>query len=173
MQTAYALFPSAARAGELYDGGPVDIVTRTASVAVPFGSFVVKAAGDGNIALPSAAAGASSVIEGIVMLSQATQSGLAGDGVTPGVEATKPSNVLRKGRIWVNCETSFNPDSDTLFVRYTANGALVPGSVRKDADSGKADELGASGYGVAYTALNTLTSAGVLALDVVIPSTVR
>ena len=114
------------------------------------------------------------MIEGVALYSQFTQSGLAGDGVAPGVEAGKPINVLQKGRVWVYCETSFNPDSDTLFVRYTANGAgLVPGQVRKDADGGKADELGANGYLVGYKALNTLAAAGFLALDLNLPSTVR
>ena len=174
MQLSYAITPSAARAGLLYDIGATDIVTRTASVALPFGSFVVKAAGDGNIALPSAAPNAiSSVIEGVVIFDMDTQSGLAGDGVTPGVEATKPSNILQRGRIWVYCETAFNPDADTLYVRYTANGALVPGNVRKDTDGGKAAQLGASGFLVGYKALNTLTAAGFLALDINVMETVR
>ncbi len=174
MQTAYNALPPTARAGLLYDSSAnTDIVTRVGAVLLPFGSFLVKAAGDDNVALPSAAASASSVVEGVVVYDQDTQSGLAGDGIVPGVEIGKPVNTLQKGRIWVYCETAFNPDSDTLFLRYTANGALVPGNVRNDADSGKADELGASGYNVAYKALNTLTGAGFLALDLNIPAVVR
>jgi hypothetical protein len=176
MQLTYNLFPGSARAGLLYDLAlGADIVTRTAAAqAVPFGSFLVKDTGDGNVLLPSAAPSASSFIEGVAVYSQFTQSGLAGDGVTPGVEAGKPINVLRKGRIWVYCETSFNPDTDTLYVRYTANGAgLVPGQVRKDTDGGKAAQLGVSGWLVSYEALNTLTAAGYLALDLDIPATVR
>jgi hypothetical protein len=174
MQTAYALNPEGARTGMLYDGGEHDIVTRISAVAQPFGTFVIKTAGDGLVAKVAAVAGATSVLEGVVVYSQSIQSGLAGDGVTPAVEAGKPINILRKGRIWVYCETDFNPDTDTLFVRFTANGAgKIVGQVRKDADTGKGDELGASGYGVAYTALNTLTAAGFLALDINLPSTVR
>ena len=175
MQTAYNLNPPAARSGQLYDvSGNYDIATRVSSVAAPFGSFMVKDTGDDNVKLPSASASSSSVIDGVVVYSAFTQSGLAGDGVTPGVEAGKPINMLRKGRIWVYCETAFNPDSDTLFVRYTANGAgKVVGQVRNDSDGGKADELGANGFLVAYQALNTLTGAGFLLLDLNIPSTVR
>ncbi len=135
---------------------------------------MVKAAGDNIVALPSAAANAiSSVIEGVAVYTQDTESGLTGDGVTPGYEAKRPINTLQKGRIWVYCETAFNPDSDVVYVRYTANSTLVPGNVRNDADGGKADELGAGGYGVAYKALNTLTGAGFLALDLNIPAVVR
>jgi hypothetical protein len=175
MQTAYNFFPGAAVSGMLYDAaGSVDIVTRVAAVAIPFGNFVVKAAGDDNVALPSASASASSVIEGVAVYTQDTQSGLAGDGVAPAYPIGRPINTLQEGRIWVYCETAFNPDSDTLYVRYTANGAgKVPGQVRNDTDSGKADELGVSGYGVAYKALNTLTAAGFLALDINLPSQVR
>ena len=54
MQTNYSLFPGVARAGSLYDVGPKDVVTRTSSAAIPFGSFVVKDIGDGNVLLPSA-----------------------------------------------------------------------------------------------------------------------
>ncbi len=174
MQLAYSLTPPTARAGLLYDADSGrDIVTRVSASAVTFGAFVVKAAGDDNVALPSAAASSTSVVEGVAVYTQDTQSGLAGDGVTPGYEAKRPINTLQKGRIWVYCETAFNPDSDTLFLRFTANGALVPGNVRNDADSGKADELGANGYLVAYKALNTLTGAGFLALDLNIPAVVR
>ncbi len=175
MQTSYPTTPPFARAGLLYDASSsTDIVTRVSAAAVPFGRFMVKAAGDDIVALPSAAANStSSVIEGVAVYTQDTESGLTGDGVTPGYEAKRPINTLQKGRIWVYCETAFNPDSDTLFLRYTANGALVPGNVRNDADSGKADELGASGYNVAYKALNTLTGAGFLALDLNIPAVVR
>ncbi len=176
MQTSYPLIPPLARAGLLYDASSsTDIVTRVSAAAVPFGRFLVKAAGDNIVALPSAAANAiSSMIEGVAVYTQDTESGLTGDGVTPGYEAKRPINTLQKGRIWVYCETAFNPDSDVAYVRYTANGAgLDVGQVRNDADGGKADELGAGGYGVAYKALNTLTGAGFLALDLNIPAVVR
>lgn len=175
MQLTYNATPPSARAGLLYDASSArDIVSRVAaSQAITFGAFVVKDTGDDNVKLPSAASGASSVVEGVAVYTAFTQSGLAGDGVTPGYEAGRVLNVLQKGRVWVYCETAFNPDSDTLFLRYTANGALVPGNVRNDSDSGKADELGASGFNVAYKALNTLTGAGFLALDLNIPAVVR
>ncbi len=174
MQTSYPTTPPLARSGLLYDvSSSTDIVTRVSSAAMLFGSFLVKDTGDDNVLAPSAAASSSSVIEGVAVYTQDTESGLTGDGVTPGYEAKRPINVLQKGRIWVYCETAFNPDSDTLFVRYTVNGAGKPGMVRNDSDSGKADELGANGYGVAYKVLNTLTGAGFLALDLNIPAVIR
>lgn len=174
MQTAYNLTPPTARAGLLYDASSSkDVVTRTAGIAVPFGCFVVKAAGDDNVKLPVASASSASIVEGVAVYTQDEQSGLTGDGVVPGYEAKRPINVLQKGRIWVYCETSFDPDADTLFLRYTANGALTIGNVRNDSDSGKADELGANGFGVAYKPLNTLAAAGFLALDLNIPAVVR
>ena len=175
MQTAYNLNPPTARAGLLYDASSqTDIVTRVSSAAVGFGLFVVKDTGDDNVLVPSAASSSSSVIEGVAVYTQDTQSGLTGDGINPGYEAKRPINVLQKGRIWVYCETAYNPDSDTLYVRYTANGAgKICGQVRNDSDSGKADELGLNGFLVNYKALNTLTAAGFLALDLNIPGAVR
>lgn len=174
MQTSYNLNPSASFAGLLGDTGEVDIVTRTGTEKVLYGNIVMKATGDDNVKLPDAAADATHRLEGILVYSQDVQSGLSGDGATPGLDAGTPLNILRKGRIWVYCETAFNPDSDTLFVRFTDNGAgKTKGQVRNDADSGKADELGASGYGIAFKPLNTLTAAGYLLLDVNFPSTVN
>jgi hypothetical protein len=177
MQTSYDFNPAAARAGLLYDAAfGNDIVTRqNASALTPFGRFLVKDTGEGAVKLPSAAFNIlTSQIEGVAVYSAFTQSGLAGDGVVPGIEAGKPINVLRKGRIWVYCETAFTPGTDTLYVRFTANGSTgLVGQVRNDADSGKADELGASGYGVAFEALNILTGAGFLCLDLNIPSSTR
>jgi len=174
-QTAYNFFPPISLAGEFYDSAPHDIVTRTcATLAVGFGTFLVKDAGDGNVLPPSAAASSSSVIEGVVAYSQFIESGLSGDGKTPASPAGKPINCLQRGRIYVVCETAFNPDSDTLFVRFTANGAgKLVGQVRNDNDGGKADELGVNGYNVNYKALNTLTAAGLLALDINLPGQVR
>jgi hypothetical protein len=33
-------------------------------------------------------------------------------------------NTLRRGQIFVQFETAFNPDKDTLYIRHTANGAM-------------------------------------------------
>lgn len=172
MQLAYNFFPAAAQPGMLYDAvGPIDIVSRTSSAACVFGIFLVKDIGDGNVLPPSAAPSSSSQVDCVNMYSQAIQSGLSTDGVTPATPAGKPINGLKKGRIWVQCETAFNPDTDSLYLRYTANGAgKVPGYVGNATDSGKNALLGKTGFLVNYTALNTLTAAGLLALDVLIPS---
>lgn len=175
MQLSYNYFPSAAVPGLLYDAaGAVDIVTRVSTAAQIFGIFLVKDTGDGNVLAPSAAHSSSSVVEGVSVYTQDIQSGLSGDGVTPAYPIGRPINVLQRGRVWVQCETAFNPDSDVLYLRYTANGAgNVPGYVGNATDSGKNDLLGASGFLVAYKALNTLTAAGLLALDINVPSVVH
>lgn len=52
-------------------------------------------------------------------------------------------NVLRRGNIWVYFETAFNPDKDTLYIRYTKgeeDDELV-GNFRNDDDSSKAVSL--------------------------------
>lgn len=171
MQLAYNYFPSAAQPGMLYDAvGPIDIVSRTSSAACGFGLFLVKDTGDGNVLLPSAGPSSSSQVDCVNMYSQFIQSGLSTDGVTPATPAGKVINGLKKGRIWVQCESAFNPDTDSLYLRYTTSGIKLAGMVGNATDSGKNALLGKTGFLVNYTALNTLTAAGLLALDVLIPS---
>lgn len=70
-------------------------------------------------------------------------------------------NILRTGKMWVWCEEAINPDSDSVFVRITADGATkLRGQVRKDVDGGKA---------IAFTKAKfrkTLAGAGLMLLEI-------
>lgn len=167
MQTAYDSAPPAARKGMLADTGNHDIITALAGEDIVHGRFVTDQ--DGAAVLLPAAAAATDTILGVAVASHAIESGVA-DGSEPTILENKDLNVLRKGRIWVWCETAFTRASDTLYVRFTANGAgKYPGQVRNDADSAKADELGTGGYLVAHRVLNDLTAAGLLQIEINLP----
>lgn len=76
-------------------------------------------------------------------------------------------NVLRRGNIWVYFETAFNPDKDTLYMRYTEgddDDELI-GNFRNDADSGKAVSLA----GLPIKVKTFLTGAGYGIIDVNLP----
>lgn len=69
--------------------------------------------------------------------------------------------ILKKGDIYVYCETAFSP-TDTVYFRHTANGAgTVLGDVRVDADSATCDAFTAASFvnksataGIAILSLN-------------------
>lgn len=48
--------------------------------------------------------------------------------------------LMRKGRIYVAAETAML-DGSNPFVRFAANGLLLPGNFRNDADTGKAIQM--------------------------------
>lgn len=166
-QTAYSAAPDAARRGQLYSATePHKVVGFTAAEDLYFGRFV-KDNFDGSAEHPSADAGTDK-IAGVVMATQAIES--LNDGSDPHYLEADKANILRQGTIWVWCEEAFDPATDSVFVRFTANGAgKLVGQVRTDADTGKADELGASGYGVPHRVLNELTGAGLLAIEINLP----
>jgi hypothetical protein len=61
------------------------------------------------------------------------------------VEAVGPvegelAELLRKGRIWVVAEEAVTT-ADNVFLRHTANGGLLPGGWRTDADTARADQI--------------------------------
>jgi hypothetical protein len=74
-------------------------------------------------------------------------------------------NVLRKGRIWVNFETTFNPEKDTLYVRYTADTGKYIGDFLNSADSSKAVSLS----GLPIRVLTKMTAAGIGLIEVNLP----
>lgn len=59
---------------------------------------------------------------------------------TLGVKPDGIVNVLRRGAIYVNTESSC-AEGLAAFVRHTANGALLPGNLRHDADTANAEEV--------------------------------
>lgn len=72
-----------------------------------------------------------------------------------GIPAGDAATIMEAGVIWVEVEQDVDPTSD-VYLRHTANGALSPGSWRKDADSAKADLWPNARY-------RTVTTAGNLA----------
>lgn len=59
---------------------------------------------------------------------------------TLGVKVDGIVNVLRRGAIYVNTE-DLCAEGSAAFVRHTVNSTLIPGNLRSDGDSSKADEV--------------------------------
>lgn len=159
-QTTYNDAPDVAQAGQPYSANTkLEVIGAVCIEDIPFGRFV-KDNHDGSINLPSTSG---DDFLGVALRTQRIES--LRDGSAPHYLADTEANVLRKGAIYVYCEEAFDPATDTLFVRYTANGDLLPGMVRTDADSGKA-----VAYAKAHRVLNTLTGAGLLAVEINLPA---
>jgi hypothetical protein len=168
MQLTYNDSPAAARKGMIGDGGALtaEVIAALMGEDIVHGRFVTDQF-DGSVLLPAADASTDKLL-GILVASHAIES--VNDGEEPTVKSGTQGNILRKGRIWVWCEEAFDPSSDVLHVRFTANGAgKYPGQVLAGVDGGKADELGASGYGVTHRVLNALTEAGLLQIEINLP----
>lgn len=83
--------------------------------------------------------GSADALYGIAQLTQTLESDLPGEDTIPTYADLDVANILRRGSIWVQFETAFDPDSDTLYCRFVAGGAAeLIGQFRNDADSGKA-----------------------------------
>lgn len=52
----------------------------------------------------------------------------------------EPAELLRTGRVWVIVEEAVAVGDD-VFLRHTANGGLLPGGWRTDADTANADQI--------------------------------
>ncbi len=170
-QTSYAE-QAPAFAGMIADlsrGALIDtFIQGEASAEVPFGSFVVLSTGT---TLPGTAS-APNVPTGILPAASGDNYGHGGvvvhshwydkrlqlgeDGVLPG----NLISVMRRGRIWVNVEEAVTP-ADSVFVRYTASGANVPGNFRTDADTSKALQL----YGCRFASITTGAGLAILEID--------
>lgn len=106
--------------------------------------------------------GTADVLYGIAQLTQILESGLPGEDVIPTYANKDVANILRRGSIYVQFETAFDPDSDTLYCRFIIGGATeLIGQFRNDSDSNKA-------YAVAgnVVAKTTLTAAGLGIVEV-------
>ncbi len=174
-QTSYDDAPAIGRPGQLADGQGGDVIACIATVDMYFGRFVADAglAADGvtQLARPMAADAGTDKILGVVLHSHTIENQYKDNVNPPTIPAGTPFNVLRKGRIYVSCDGAFDPASDTAFVRFTANGSTkLPGMLTNSADSGKADELNASGYLVQNRILRKITAAGVMPVEINLPS---
>lgn len=98
-------------------------------------------------------------IHGISQHTHSLESGLPGNTDPIQYPVNDVANVLRIGAIWTQFETAFDPDVDTLYVRFQNAGANEAiGWFRNDADSGDAvavtgnirvvSHLSAAGLGV-------------------------
>jgi len=95
-------------------------------------------------------AGASSVVAGVIVKSDA----LVGAVAPAGENVTN----LRKGNVFVYCETAC-AKGNPVYVRHTVNGALEIGDVRNDVD-------GTNAAAVSATFAETLTAAGLVEIEV-------
>jgi len=106
--------------------------------------------------------GTKDVLYGLSLLTQVLESGLPGQDVVPAYAAKDVANILRRGTLWVYSETAFNPDSDTLYLRFLANGAgKEPGQFLNSSDSGKA--LAVTGN---FAVKSILSGAGIMQLEI-------
>lgn len=107
-------------------------------------------------------AGTRDGLYGISQFSQALESGLPDEDEIVTYPALDVANVLRRGSIYVQFETAFDPDTDTLYCRFIANGATgLIGQFRNDSDSGKAFAVTGN-----VAVKSTLTAAGLGIIEV-------
>lgn len=135
----------AAFAGMLYGMEPRHIVAgrNNDTVEIPYGAVVIR---DSDAVTPSSAianvkmpTGAGGRYFGALVMTQEHDNGPNG---TLGVLGLKPDttlNLMRRGLMYMTTEDSATEGS-AAFVRFTANGGLLPGNIRSEADSGKADK---------------------------------
>jgi hypothetical protein len=77
---------------------------------------------------------------GLIVHSHGYDNGPNGTLGTSGVKPDGTVNVMRRGLLYVETEDACT-EGAAAFVRHTANSDLVPGNLRSDADSAKADEV--------------------------------
>lgn len=72
---------------------------------------------------------------GVVLKSMSMEASLSD--VLPSYPANSVANIMQCGQVWVYFETAFNPDSDTLYVRFKDGGTgKAVGQFSNTADSG-------------------------------------
>lgn len=109
---------------------------------IPFGVFVKQGATpNAAIQLDTVATDLAALI-GVTVHSHAYHRNI--EVGTIGMKPKTTMGVLRRGVIWVMCETAMAVNGP-IFIRAVAAGAEVPGAVRVDADT--ADAFDASGIG--------------------------
>ncbi len=131
VQTTMTTAPNHGAPGMLYDEGPHDIVTKIAAEAIPFGKFV-KIGTDGTCELPDSSGEINAINRGLALHDPAKASG-------EGYAAGDPVQVLIAGRAWVEAEAGQTCAAYSIpYVRHTATGDEVKGSIRSDADTADA-----------------------------------
>ena len=162
VQTTYGTDPAIGIKGQLADSGHHDViamVNNEASQEMAFGLAVVfEGSTDDQGALAPDAI--SETVAGILVHSHRYSNAPSGDLGTTGLKAGAMLDVLRKGRIWVECEDGCSP-GDRLFVRAVATGAEEEGACAKAADA--SDMIDLQGQGIWLT---TATAGNLAILEV-------
>lgn len=141
IQTAFNVNHTIAVPGAIADNVPTVQDTKLAAAQINFGTFVCKstspASGVDQTANPSATTDVTARAHGIALYDETVRNGF-------GYELNRPVKILRRGRVWVVCETDVAiVDGAGVFVRFAANGAgkLQLGAFRADADTANAVAL--------------------------------
>jgi len=142
---------------------------RTFVIKVIDAPAVVTEAITGGSSQPTGTATPSldiSTLFGVVEHSYALEGGLPGSTDPVQYPANDVANILRKGAIYVQMETAFDPDVDTLYIRHEAGSATeLVGQFRNDADSGKATSLAT----LPIVVRTALSAAGLATLEINLP----
>ena len=125
--------------GGIANSNPVTRRDEVAEEQIATGKFAKYSETGGLINLAT-----NSTVAGFVAKTDAIQ------GTT--VEANQNATLITKGSVFAYCETDCVKDG-VVYARFTANGDLSVGNVRKDADTDKAGTVKA-------TFAETLTTAG-------------
>lgn len=117
--------------------GTVTLTEGTANVTgnpIDFGLGLAHGSADRKTQLPSTTG---FLFIGISLKDQKEQD------LTTGLnryEEGEAVGVLRQARVWVIAEEAVTPEDD-VYLRHTANGSLLSGGFRTDADTAKADDV--------------------------------
>lgn len=130
--------------GGVANSNPVTRRSEVAEEQIATGKFAKYSGTGGLINLST-----DSTVAGVVAKTDAIQ------GAT--VEANQNTTLITKGSVFAYCETDCTKDA-TVYARFTANGSLAVGNVRKDADTDKAGTVKA-------TFAETLTTAGLVEIE--------
>ena len=139
MQTNYDINQSGGMLGMLADSRVKHTEAMIASTALTVGMGVVKVAGkDDQVKAPTLT---TEKLFGLVQGSAALEGGLPGESGPAIYPQNDVANILRQGAMYAWFETDFDPDTDTLYMRFAgedkANGKYL-GAFRKDADTSNA-----------------------------------
>ena len=127
VQTSVTTTPAIGLPGEPYDIGPRDVVTKIATEAIPFGSYV-SFTDDEHCELSDSTGEVTGRQGGIALRDPSHASGVA-------FVAGDPVPVMRKGRCTVAVESAVTAGG-SAFVRFSGTGAQ--GAFRVDADTSNA-----------------------------------
>lgn len=145
IQTTVSNDPTIAVEGMFAEGGPRDIISKKAAVAIMNGRFVTQGTADDQCKLPTVTGDVTGKPLGLAVYDAS---------LTPAWPASTGEpypigsgvSILRKGRAWVKVEEAVAP-FDPVFVRFAAGGGgTALGAFRKSADTATAVQLPGAVY---------------------------